>query len=354
MNDRGHGGDIYDKEIIFDFSVNVNPLGIPAGVQEAVCQAVKYCSRYPDTECRKLVSALSLYHQVDEEDIVCGNGAADLIYRLVQTIRPKKALVLAPTFSEYQQALQESGCEVSHYCLSQERGFLPEEEKLASLLPGMDMLFLCNPNNPTGLAITREQVEKLAAACRLNRTFLVVDECFCDFLDEPEKYTFIGNMRQYPEVLILRAFTKTYAMAGLRLGYIMGKDAGLMKKLRHSGQPWSVSLLAQEAGMAALREQEYLDKARKLIAVERERLRRGLTELGFFVFPSQVNFLLFKVLDVGRYGNLWERCRDKKILIRDCGNFCGLSGTYRVCVGQEAENRYLLKQLAIIGGGQEQ
>lgn len=353
MMDKLHGGDIYESKILCDFSVNVNPLGLPKGVCRVLKASVKHWNRYPDPKCRELTGRLAEYHGVKKERIVCGNGAADLIYRLVYCKRPERALLPAPTFSEYERALRTVGCRIRYWSLNEEEDFRVDVCELADFLQEGEMLFLCNPNNPTGLAVPAEQVELLAEACRKKKGFLVLDECFCDFLEQQDLYSFVERLKDYPKAVILRAFTKSYAMAGLRLGYLICGEPSLAEYIQRTGQPWSVSIPAQEAGAAALEEREYLKQARRLVVKEREWIREGLFGLGFRVFPSQANYLLFKDTEEARYGNLWESLKRQGILIRDCGNFPGLEtvphppGThyYRIGIRTREENEYLMKAL---------
>lgn len=348
-----HGGDIYHGGVRDDFSVNVNPLGLPQTVRRRLRDSVEEWSRYPDPECRELTRQLAEYHGLERERIVCGNGAADLIYRLACWLRPKKALVLAPTFSEYERALRSVGCQVRRYRLKEDEDFLVDVRKLGDFLETGELLFFCNPNNPTGLAVTRQQVEYLAQVCGDKKSLLVLDECFCEFLNSPEAYSFMKEIRNCPQVMILRAFTKTYAMAGIRLGYMVCGNLDFAEGVRLTGQPWSVSAPAQEAGVAALGERNYLEKARELVSRERERMRAGLAGLGFQVFPSQVNYLLFKDREEEKHGNLWEELRQRGILIRDCSNFFGLEAGegnfgfryYRIGIRKCEENERLLENI---------
>ena len=210
----------------------------------------------------------------------------------------------------------------------------------------VDMVFFCNPNNPSGIAVKREQVEELAAFCLRHQVRLILDECFCEFLESPRQITMMGLTEDYPNLVILRAFTKTYSMAGLRLGFAVCSDERLLKTMAVLRQPWSVSLPAQEAGVAALSVPEtYLEKTRRLLREERLFLKKGLEKLGYRVFDSMANFLLFydPQEDVR---SLWEFCRYQKILIRDCRNFSGLGpGYYRICIRSREENSRLLRVL---------
>ena len=339
-----HGGDWagYKTEygaMPLDFSANVSPLGLPPGVRAALSAALDTLPRYPDPLCRELRGALASRHGLPPEQILCGNGAADLIDRLALALRPRRALVLAPTFAEYALALQRVGCRVEEQVLAEAKGFALTESILSAIEPGLDVVVLCNPNNPTGLAAPRPLLERIAQKCDQTGTLLVVDECFCDFLEEEESVTLLPLLGQH-RLLILRAFTKFYALAGLRLGYCLSADTALLEKMRLSGQPWNVSSLAQAGGVAALREKEYGQRLRSLIACERPRLASALAACGCRVIPGRANYLLFYT---GAHA-LHEALRREGVLIRSCANYSGLGpGWYRVAVRTEEENQRLIE-----------
>lgn len=337
-----HGGDIYgNQNIILDYSVNTNPLGMPERVRQAAVRAVDFGSRYPDSQCRELRKAIACCHQTKPEWSVCGNGAADLIFCLAQVRRPKKALVLAPTFSEYENALHSVGCQVSYYELKREKGYTLDEGLAGCLSPELDMVFLCNPNNPTGKVAGKDIVEKLLAACRSLNILAVVDECFMDFVENGEDFSLAGHLGEHKNLFLLKAFTKSYAMAGIRLGYGLCADEGLLAEMETCRQPWSVSLIAQEAGKAALEERGYLEAARELVGRERRFLTEGLKGLTFQVFDSAANYLLFHG---DEDGSLYKKALERGVLIRDCSNYKGLlTGDYRICVGTHENNEQLLK-----------
>jgi threonine-phosphate decarboxylase len=257
-----HGGDITSarEELgrldnppgILDFSANVNPLGLPEGVKRAIRESIDTFDIYPDPLCRELVSALSRHEAVSAEWVLCGNGAADLIYRTVHAVKPKKAMVLAPTFAEYEEALNTADCRVVPYPLKEENGFRSDERLLDALESGLDMLFLCNPNNPTGQLMTKDFLLIILRRCQSLGILLFMDECFNDFLENPEGYTTKDFLKDFDNLVILKAFTKIYAMAGLRLGHCISSDTGLLERIRAAGQPWSVSSPAQLAGIRAV------------------------------------------------------------------------------------------------------
>ena len=236
MRQNPHGGDIYTKKCRVDFSVNVNPLGTPESVKEAVRKSAESVEQYPDALCRDLTRALSEKEQLPEENILFANGAAELIFALTQALRPKKALIAAPGFAEYEAALSAAGCFIRMYPLQKEKGFLLQDDFCDDLTDDLDLVFLCNPNNPTGLTIPQELLLKILDNCRERNIYLVLDECFIEFLPEPEKVTMQGKLDEYPNLLILRAFTKIYAMPGLRLGYLLCSDEDLLDRISRSMQ----------------------------------------------------------------------------------------------------------------------
>lgn len=353
-----HGGDIYTNSVNLDYSANINPYGLPKKVGAAICLAVEDSSRYPDSQSSALRKKLSGFHGVSEETIVCGNGAADLIFQVVSAIRPKQALLISPSFLEYEQALHTVSCNITYYDLKKETGFLLNMHELISWIEEskikFDMIFLCNPNNPTGFAILKEEMEVFLDYCKSKQIFCVMDECFNEFLDEPHRYSVLESMirMEFHSVFLLKAFTKIYAMAGIRLGYGICYDWKLLDKIHSLRQPWSVSSLAQAAGEAALSETEYVENTRKLISCEREFLKSQLSSLGFRVYNSMANYIFFQDTRkeaIGKDKLLYEQMLSKKVLIRSCGNYRGLDGTYyRICVKQRKENEEFLSILKTI------
>ena len=316
QTENRHGGDIYGG-IALDFSANVSPLGTPRSVTDAIERALPELYRYPDPYCRTLVQTISEYEGVPKNFVLCGNGASELIYAYCGAVRPKRAMELAPTFSEYSLALRRTGCEVVRFALKQEENFDLRENFLPILArEKIDALFLCNPNNPTGR--------------------LIVSDGGVDLTP---------SLSDFPQLFILKAFTKSFGMAGLRLGYGLSADEALLRKMSAAVPPWNVSTLAQAAGVAALGDAEFLEKNRTIIRAERPWLEEKLRRFGFWVCPSQVNYILFRG-DVG----LMEQLRARGVAIRDCANFEGLtSGWYRVAVRQYEENEQLIAAIRSVG-----
>ncbi len=338
--DNPHGGDIYGEEVLLDFSANTNPFGTPPAVLEAITQALAQLHHYPDPYCRKLVAAIAAHEQVDENTILCGNGAAELIYAYCEAVRPRKIVELAPTFSEYALAAQRTGAQISRYRLKEENDFSPD----AGFLPFLETeapnaVFLCNPNNPTGRLIPPEQMEKILSFCREKHIRLFVDECFLDLSEGGESLK--ARVPNDPHLFILKAFTKSYGMAGLRLGYGMSSDHRLLEKMAQSVQPWNVSLLAQEAGVAALKETAFLQRTKDVVNAQRRRLQKQLEDMGCYVCPGCANYLLFQAPK-----DLHEKLRSRKIAIRNCDNYQGLGpGWYRIAVRLPEENQHLIETM---------
>lgn len=336
-----HGGDIYRHPDVIDFSVNTNPLGTPESVKCAVQESVAKIEHYPDVRCEALREAISRFEQVNMEEILCGNGAAELFFAAVQAVWPQKALVIAPSFSEYEEALRSVGAEVEYYYLCEEDNFQIREDYVDKLSEEIDMIFLCNPNNPTGVLLERKFILEVLKRCKEKNSLFVLDECFVDFVEEPENHTIKDMLKEYPNLFLLKAFTKRYAMAGVRLGYGLSSNQRLLEKIQHCGQPWAVSTVAQKAGIAALKEEEYVKRSMAYVHAQRKKLIKNLTLLGYKTFDSKANYIFFQ----GEEG-LYEKCLEKGILIRDCSNYYGLKkGYYRVAVKLQEENEKLLEVL---------
>ncbi|MBR5683627.1 MAG: aminotransferase class I/II-fold pyridoxal phosphate-dependent enzyme [Ruminococcus sp.] len=344
MLNRHHGGNDLSLDICLDFSANLNPLGMPEKVREAVIASAAEWEKYPDPFCSKLRGKLSGKLGVPAENIVCGNGADDLIYRIVSALRPKKALICAPAFSEYRKALEEYGCAVNEHFLYEEKGFALTES-IFDRIAGNDMLILASPNNPTGQITGPELLAEIAGRCRMAGVFFLCDESFIGFSSESERITALNFLNE--STIVLRSFTKLFAMAGLRLGYAVCGNTETAEKISRTGQYWSVSAPAQAAGIAALDEKDYIKRTTDLIKAEREYLAAELADMGVKVFPSDTDFILFKART-----DLGELLLERKILIRSCAGYSGLDRSFfRAAVRTVSENRQLIAAIRRIMNG---
>lgn len=334
-----HGGDIYTYEDLLDFSVNINPLGMPARVREAACRGVGLSTAYPDCMCRKLRKKLAGKQRIPEEYYIFGNGAAEIFYMLVLAEKPARALLPVPAFSEYEHALNTVDCCIKYYRTQEKNAFCIDRGFLERLDERPDIVFLCSPGNPSGCVTEKNLLLQVIHMCEKLGIRLVVDECFIELLQDPERYSVLSAAEEYRFLTVVRAFTKTYAMPGLRLGYMVTSDSVLREKMEKCRQPWSISIPAQEAGYAALDEEEYIKKSRTLIMEEKRFLEKGMEKLGISYIPSDANYILFR-----GEPKLAEKFRRKGILIRDCSNYRGLEeGWYRVAVRSHMENAVLLR-----------
>ena len=344
-----HGGNIYEEHIerlieqgveMLDFSANVNPLGMPKSVKRAVTKALPEAEHYPDPQCRRLRGALAKEHGLPPEYFICGNGGADLIYRLACAIHPKRALLTAPAFAEYEEALKQTGTEISFYRMGEDLqiGY----DILERMEESPDIMFLCNPNNPTGLLIPQELLLQVLEKAENLGILLMVDECFLNFTGR-EELSLVPYAERAAHLFVLKSFTKLYAMPGIRLGYGICKDRELLERVEASGQCWGVSVLAQAAGIAALGEREYREKSVELIEKERIFLKTELRTLGLKVWDGEADYLLFAVPGVR---DLYERLLPLGVIIRRCGNYRGLDDTfYRTAVKGHEENIRLIGAL---------
>ena len=352
-----HGGDIYSEKIKYDFSISVNPLGFPSWAKGALKNSIKKISSYPDASCRTLIHRLSAFTGLAPENLLLGNGASELISAIIRALGVQNALLFSPCFTGYKAALEGAGAGIFYLPkalgLPLQEDSLPDQDWLKK--NEIDLVIVTNPNNPDGTPAGKAALEKLSVICRNAGAFLLIDQCFMALSDNPENHFEIP-----PEnTIILRAFTKTFAMPGLRLGWAYA-DAGLCIKIKNQLPEWNVSLPAQEAGSAILSDKKklerYLEKARRLIKKERDYLSSGLKRLGFRVFESAGNFILFKAAQGALAGegdlssgksSLYHQLKAKyKILIRQCGDFEGLSTEYyRVCIKNHRENRHLLHSI---------
>lgn len=339
-----HGGDVYTYEGMTDFSANINPLGPSERVVAAVRQAVAKIGQYPDIQCRQLRAALSDKIAVRAEHLVFGNGAADLIFAVVLAEKPRRALLLAPSFAEYKQALATVDCAVEYVYLREEEDFRLDEDYLEHLTSDLDVVFLCNPENPTGQVMDQELLLRIVEKCSQLQIRIVVDECFIDFVEGAEQRTLKDLVVQYPQLFILRAFTKMHAMPGVRLGFGICSDTKLLEQVEAVRQPWPVSVIAQAAGVAAVGENDRIARTRAFIRTERDWMERQFEQLGITFYPSAANYILLK----SGY-ELGQLLKDYGLLIRDCSNYEGLeAGYYRVAVRTREENQKLIAALSDI------
>jgi threonine-phosphate decarboxylase len=347
---RTHGGNIYqaaqryglDRDKIIDFSSNVNPLGPSSQAKRAAKKALSLVGRYPDPDMAELRRAIARYFGIKPEQVMCGNGSNALLHLIPRVFRPRKVLVPVPTFSEYAAAAEAAGAEVVTFPLKERDGFHMDPVEMAFALKGVDMAFLCNPNNPTGQIILKAEMIEIMKYAFDHGVKLVVDEAFMDFI---ESESIIKETVHTSHIICLRDFTAFFGMPGFRVGYAVSDEATIAL-LREGQEPWTVNIPAGHAAIAALEDWTYIKRTRSLIARERERLLAALRLLpGVETFPCSANFILFKLTSMDAY-TLMEKLGAQGMLLRGCANFSGLSDGYiRISVRTRRENNRLIRTL---------
>lgn len=344
-----HGGNIYQKarelgireSDILDFSANVSPLGIPEGVKRKMTEAIDGLINYPDPDCVALRAAIGENDGVSPDHILCGNGGADLLFRMALGLKPKRVLLPVPAFVEYEEALRSVDADIQYFYM--EENFRVTEDLLDAMDGQEDLLVLCNPNNPTGLLVERELLLRILQKAKEKNMHVLLDECFLEIYPGEKDYTMKGHLEEFPNLMILKSFTKLYAIPGVRLGYLLCADEDLLLRMKKCGQAWSVSHFAQTAGLAALEEHEYRKNTIALIAEENHFMREELKKLPIRLYEGVVNYFFFRVPgDTG----LDKRLEKHGIMIRNCSNYANLSDDYfRVAVKSHEENEKLLAAL---------
>lgn len=334
-----HGGDIYRNKVKIDFSVNVNPFGIPKGVEDVLHQAVLHCHEYPDIRALELKETVAEQLILPKEYLLFGNGASEVFMGIMHTIKPGKVLIPIPSFYGYQYVSESVGSEIRYFSLKKENFFLPGEELLEMLTEDIDLLFLANPNNPTGKCLECEYLKKVLAICRNKEIYVVLDECFISFCKG--NVSFVSEIEEYPNLLLIQAFTKIYAIPGVRLGFLVSCNKVLVQKIAKQLPEWNLSVFAQKAGIACIKEKVFVEQTVEYVQRERAFLSEQMQKIGLVVFGGEGNFIL-----IYTEAPLYESLLERGILIRDCQNFKGLSkGYYRIAVKRREENKILLREI---------
>ncbi|AZB42677.1 threonine-phosphate decarboxylase [Bacillus sp. FJAT-42376] len=324
---------------ILDFSVNTNPYGPPKFIHEN-WEGYSACIQdYPDPDAAELLKALSVKEKVPESFILAGNGAAELIFLLGQMLKGQDVLIIEPSFSEYRQALEVQGASIDSLVLLEENNW-DLDSRIFTMMEGKKAVFLCSPNNPTGKVYSRSILLDVIEQAEKAGTLVICDEAFYDFAEnEP---SVVSELHRYPNLIILRSVTKMYALAGLRLGYILAEPS-IIGDLKKRQPHWSVNALAQVIGRVCAADAEHAQKTRLLIELERKRVMRELSLIGIRVYPSSTNFYL---IAAPKEEGLFRFLLEKGITVRHTENFAGLNGNYlRIAVKLPEENDQLIQAL---------
>ena len=350
----GHGGNIAQvcaayglrpAEIV-DFSANINPLGYSPCLPEKIAKELESILHYPDIDVSLLRRAVASEIRHREEEVLIGNGSTEFIYLIPRVLRPETGVVFEPTYSDYARALRNSGAGIEEIICAEETFRRDLGHPVLSAEDGGGrMLYVCNPNNPTGSLTKREEI--LSLAKRFPKMYIVMDEAFIDFVEEAEDFSVLPDVGKVRNVIVLRSMTKFHGFPGIRLGY-MAAHPDVIERIEAVREPWTVNTLAQVAGLAALEDRHHINKSREFVSAEKDFLYRRLSAIdGLKPIRPSVNFILVKITDDGPTSReLQESLVRMGILIRDCANFKGLGNKYfRVAVRNREENLRLVSCL---------
>jgi threonine-phosphate decarboxylase len=351
---RDHGGNVgeiarrygIDEDTILDFSASINPLGYSPALKEAIIKNFDSVLNYPDMDSFDLVSGLSRYHDIGEDHIMVGNGSTEFMYSIPQAFKPEKALIVTPAFSEYEKGLGVVGADVNYFQTDENRMFSVDISSLCSRLEeGFDILYFCNPANPTGVLTSRTELLTLIAHAQKAGVLSVVDEAFIDFVEEESVKR---EILEFSNLILLRSMTKFFGVPGLRIGYVMAAPSHIAE-IKEKRIPWSVNALVQTAAVKALADRHYIMETRDFVSHERDVLRHALNGIpGLEAFEGAANFLFVSIDPrVGLTSTeLRNRLEPEGILIRDCSNFEGLNDRYfRVAVKRHDQNMVLIEKM---------
>ena len=352
--DHFHGSDLEKieafyhirKEDIISFSANVNPLGISSNLRSSLSRQLDAITTYPDREYKALRKCIACYAGTQMENVIVGNGSTELISLFIQTYGPKKAMILGPTYSEYEREISLEGGSTLYYPLREDMNFHMDVQDLCdSLNDTLDLLVLCNPNNPTSTAISRRDMRQILDACLQYGIFVMVDETYVEFTADEDEISSVPLTNYYTNLIILRGTSKFFAAPGLRLGYAVTGNQDLIRSINTRQNPWSISSLAEIAGKLMFQDQEYIQKTRTLIGEERSRLYHLLDAWdSVTVYKPTATFMLMKITrEQADADMLFDHCIRKGLMIRNCSTFPFLNNRFiRFCFMSPEQNDRLI------------
>ncbi|MCR5734307.1 MAG: aminotransferase class I/II-fold pyridoxal phosphate-dependent enzyme [Lachnospiraceae bacterium] len=346
-----HGGDIYRNKVDIDFSVNLNPTGIPDDISEAIKEGVSRAGTYPDSKQESVKKSIADKEGISPECVMAGNGASELIFAAVRAIDPRNALLIEPCFSGYRYALNSlHNCDIKTYFLKKENGFKLTEGIIDLMDKDIDLIFLCDPWNPTGKNIDDDLLLSILDRAKTNDTYVILDQSFYHLSDKAQNgFDALAMLKSYDRLIILRSMTKIFALPGIRTGYVMA-DKEMITGIKNQLPEWNLSVISEEvikAGAGLLSEKGFIDQSLDMIRKERTYLTDELKTLGLNVYESDTTFILIETDH-----ELYEELLKRKILIRDLSNSYGLGrGFYRIAIKDHRSNKILIEIIREIING---
>lgn len=347
-----HGGNIYKfiregKRDILDYSSNINPLGIANKFKELIKSNIDILTAYPDPYYFELREKIASHNNIEKESVIVGNGATEILFLYVRALKPRKVLLLAPCFAEYERALKSITTKIEYFELKELNNFYPDIEVLKKEIKNnkYDLVLLCNPNNPTGQFINLEDLRQLKEVCEEKNINLFIDEAFIDFIENWKDKTAL--LLKSENIFIMRAFTKFFAIPGLRLGYGLTFNTNILERMWEEKEPWTVNSFANLAGLTMLDDKEYIEKTEKWILEEKEFMFKELSKFkNIKTYKTECNFILLRLYNISSQ-NLREKMIEKNILIRDASNFKFLNNNFiRLAIKDRNSNLKILEVLA--------
>lgn len=353
--DHFHGSDLekietlygIKKESILSFSANVNPLGLSGKLCRALKEHIDLITSYPDREYTALRKAIGAYCQTDFENVIVGNGSTELISAVLRQKAFQNACLISPTYSEYEREIALGGGTCFYYALTPENNFALCTEGLFSFLTDkkIELLVLCNPNNPTSTALNNEILAEILGFCKKNGMFVMFDETYVEFVEDYNRISAVSLLSRYDNFIILRGISKFFAAPGLRLGYGLTGSRTLIENINEAKNPWSINSLAEYAGRILFTDEEYIRQTKELICSERNRVCAALRSIpGLKVYAPAANFVLVKIEKENRNADiLFDAAIRRSLMIRNCSTFQGLDNRFfRFCFMKPADNDLLL------------
>ncbi|OOM07400.1 threonine-phosphate decarboxylase CobD [Clostridium saccharobutylicum] len=350
MASFGHGGNIkeisrqngIDYNNIIDFSANINPLGMPVCVKSAIIEGLQQIEKYPDITYFELKNAIADFENINKDHIILGNGAAEVLFNIVRGINPKNSLILAPTFSEYEEAITSVSGSITSYVLKEEKNFEIQEDILNYINEDLNLICICNPNNPTGVVTSKEILEKILIKSKSNDVMLLIDESFLDFIEED--LSMMEYVKDYKNLIIIKSLTKFFALPGIRIGYGICSDETFLEKINKIIPAWNINIFAEIATKECLKDEKYIKTTLEFIRNEKQYVYNELKKIKQIkVYKPSANFILLRTKDKV---DLKQNLLKNNILIRSCSNYEGLNENYyRIAIRSRDENTKLMKYI---------
>ncbi|WP_300393607.1 histidinol-phosphate transaminase [Fusobacterium sp.] len=347
-----HGGNIYKlqregKKGIIDYSSNINPLGVPESLKKAIVDNFSLLEKYPDINYVELRENIGNYNKINSENIIVGNGATEVLFLYMKALKPKKVLIVSPTFAEYERALKNIECEIDFFELKEKENFVLDKDEFIKEAKKYNLVVICNPNNPTGNFISKEIIFEINEELEKSDTKIFIDESFIEFIKNWEEKT-VAEFKS-KNIFILRALTKFFALPGIRLGYGICFDKNIIDEINSKREPWSVNTFADIAGKVILDDKEYIENTYKWIEEERKNFTFSLKEIEksgkIKVYKTETNFILLK-LNTYKAEEFRNKMLEKNILVRDASNFKFLDETFvRLAIKDRERNEKVIKAI---------